>query len=148
MRATERVRDRLKARIPANNTTDDHRLPIEFTWNTSTDEELWTRHCSRGYTRGLSHDWLLKIIHSWRDRPGHLPGVSSVLFFVSSTMCAVFVFSLPWINRWALGFPLVSVERRIPILTVEDSLSFFSLQYMPMIRLQTIPQRHVEKRLV
>ena len=95
MRATESVLDRLKARISANNTTDEYRLPSEFTWNTPNDGEIWTRHCSREYTRGLSHCWLLEIVRSWRDRPGHLPGVSSVLFFVSTTMCAIFVFPLP-----------------------------------------------------
>ena len=32
--------------------------------------------------------------------------------------------------RWVLEFPLVSVERLIPIWTVVDSLSFFFLQYI------------------
>ena len=75
-----------------------------------------------GYTRGLSHGWLLEIVYSWRDRSGHLPGVSSAPFFVSFTICAILVVPLPWINRWILEFLLVSLERRIPIWVVTDSL--------------------------
>ena len=51
-------------------------------------------------------------------------------------MCAIFVFPLPWINRW------------IRIWMVEDSLSLFFLQHVPMIHRETISQGHVAERLV